>query len=90
MTNEEKAKEFKVNDVCCVWNGGCPNVYNAAMEMAEWKEKQFSIEQKQLIENALEFIAEWFYTHPHTKGVFSDEFENVDDLLKRIKIAMEE
>lgn len=40
MTNEEKAKEIKANDVCCVWNGGCPNVYNAAMEMAEWKEKK--------------------------------------------------
>lgn len=39
MTNEEKAEEIKANDVCCVWNGGCPNVYNAAMEMAEWKEK---------------------------------------------------
>lgn len=40
MTNEEKANEIKANDVCCVWNGGCPNVYNAAMEMAEWKDKQ--------------------------------------------------
>lgn len=40
MTNEEKAREIKANDVCCVWNGGCPNVYNAAMKMAEWKEQQ--------------------------------------------------
>lgn len=42
MTNEEKAKEIKTNDVCVVWNEGCPNVYNAAMEMAEWKEQQMN------------------------------------------------
>ena len=52
MTNKEKAKEFKVNDVCCVWNGGCPNVYNAAMEMAEWKDKQF----KEYLEKVREII----------------------------------
>lgn len=43
MTNEEKAREIKANDVCCVWNGGCPNVYNAAMKMAEWKDKQHGV-----------------------------------------------
>lgn len=40
MTNEEKAQEIIANDVCCVWNGGCPNVYYGAMEMAKWKDKQ--------------------------------------------------
>lgn len=40
MTNEEKAREIQRNDVCCVWNGGCPNVKYAALEMAEWKDEQ--------------------------------------------------
>lgn len=51
MTNEEKANEIKANDVCCVWNGGCPNVYNAAMEMAEWK-------REQMIKKAVNFLNE--------------------------------
>ena len=41
MTNEEKAKEIQANDVCCVWNGGCPNVRNGAIEMAQWKDEQY-------------------------------------------------
>lgn len=40
MTNEEKAREIQANDVCCVWNGGCPNVRNGAMKMAQWKDEQ--------------------------------------------------
>lgn len=40
MTDKQKAYEIQTNDVCCVWNGGCPNVYHAAMEMAKWKEQQ--------------------------------------------------
>lgn len=43
MTNEEKAKEIQANDVCCVWNGGCPNVRNGALKMARWKDEQFKI-----------------------------------------------
>lgn len=41
MTNAEKAREIQANDVCCVWNGGCPNVRNGAMKMAQWKDEQF-------------------------------------------------
>ena len=40
MTNEKKAEEIQANDVCCVWNGGCPNVRNGAMKMAQWKDEQ--------------------------------------------------
>ena len=82
MTDKQKAYEIRTNDVCCVWNGGCPNVYHAAMEMAKWKEQQ-------MIGKACDFIADWFYDHPHVNMVCSDEFENVDDLLERFKLAME-
>lgn len=47
-------------------------------------------QERQLIEKACEFIAEWFYNHPHANMVCSDEFENVDDLLERFKKAMGE
>ena len=42
MNNEDKARELQRNDVCCVWNDGCPNVRTAAMKMAEWKDEQFN------------------------------------------------
>lgn len=41
MNDEEKAREIQANDVCCVWNGGCPNVRSGAMKMAKWKDEQF-------------------------------------------------
>ena len=41
MTTEEKAIELQKNDVCVVWNDGCPNVREAALRMAKWKDKQF-------------------------------------------------
>lgn len=75
MTNEEKAQEIKANDVCCVWNGGCPNVYNAAMQMAEWKEKQ-------MIEKACEWLG------PVFKDLAG--YNCGSDLIKDFKRAMEE
>lgn len=46
MTNEEKAREIQANDVCCVWNGGCPNVRSGAMKMAQWKDEQLEQTRK--------------------------------------------
>lgn len=40
MTNGEKAQEIQSKDPCQVWIGGCPNVYVAAMEMADFKDNQ--------------------------------------------------
>lgn len=74
MTNEEKAQEIKVNDVCCVWNGGCPNVYNAAMVMAEWKESQ-------MIEKACEWLndnlASFWQCKLYDDIAFIDNFKKV-------------
>lgn len=56
-------------------------MYSACQEMAEWKERQ-------MIEKACEFIAEWFWEHPHAQIVCSDEFESIDELLDRIEKAM--
>ena len=47
-TNEEKALELQRKDVCVVWNDGCPNVREAALKMAEWKDQQFKEEKKVL------------------------------------------
>ena len=46
---ESKAKEYQVADVCRVWNGGCPNVRHASMEMFEWTKQE-------LIDKAYEWI----------------------------------
>lgn len=52
-----------------------------AEDMAEWQEQQ-------MIEKACEYIAKYFYNHPHTNMVCSDEFKNVDDFIERFKLAM--
>lgn len=46
---EAKAREYQVADVCQVWNGGCPNVRHASMEMFEWTKQQ-------LVDKAAEWI----------------------------------
>lgn len=54
------------------------------IEMAAWKEQQ-------MIEKAKEFIATWFYEHPHTSWLIcSDEFQDLDDCLERLEREMKE
>ena len=50
---ESKAKEYQVADVCRVWNGGCPNVRHASMEMFEWTKQE-------LIDKACEWLEKQF------------------------------
>lgn len=89
MTTEEKAKELKANDVCCVWNGGCPNVYHAAMEMAKWKDEQFAEEKKELIDKAVKWFEknELFRAYPQLNGTY--HFMNVG-IIEDFKKAIEE
>ena len=82
MTNEEKAKELKANDVCCVWNGGCPNVYNAAIKMADWKDAQFAEEKKEWIEKAQHVLGNILVGGVHPQGI--------QGFIKQFQQAMEE
>ena len=63
MTNEEKAREIQANDVCCVWNGGCPNVRSGAMKMAQWKDEQV----KQIQEREIKVCNDYIEKHPNNK-----------------------
>ena len=54
--NEERAREIQANDVCCVWNGGCPNVRIGALEAMRWKDEQFEVEKQQWIDRACEWL----------------------------------
>lgn len=85
MTNEKKAKEIvsKIPFSTLASPIYKDYAYDAALKMAEWKEQQ-------MIEKIQDFLANWFYEHPHTQMVCSDEFKSVDDLLERCKKAMEE
>lgn len=65
MTNEQKAKELSINvmaDRHFESNGVCQRkqIENALMEMAEWKDKNFSIERKQMIEKANQAVTQSF------------------------------
>lgn len=74
MTNEEKAKEIQANDVCCVWNSGCPNVYHSALEMAEWKDKQLWL-----------LIDSIDHVYLQTDGTYGDLSLEVVDKVKYLK-----
>jgi hypothetical protein len=77
MTNEEKAKEIQANDVCCVWNGGCPNVRSGAMKMAQWKDEQFS--KFLLWLDDFYVIRKFDNGEPMTYGELIDAFKNMDE-----------
>ena len=91
-TNEEKAKSlwyhFCTEKSC---NGHddcklCPKsqVHPQLLEMAYWKEQQIISQMK-------EFIAEYFYEHPHTSWLIcSDEFQDLDDCLERLERYLKE
>lgn len=85
MTNEEKAKEITVNDVCCVWNNGCPNVYNAAMKMAEWKEQQMIDKTCEWLKNNTISVTNDTCTYTASSYDISKE-----EFIKEFKKAMEE
>lgn len=65
MTNEKKAKELaEDNEKSYIMYDGETETtsynecYQAAIEMAEWKDKQFQEEKKQLVESIIEWIKE--------------------------------
>lgn len=69
MNNEEKAREIANN--CSTEIVGAevsdetyittePDCYNAALAMAQWKDEQFSLERKQLIEKANQTVTQSF------------------------------
>jgi len=95
MNNEEKALEIQHNDPCCVWNDGCPNVRNGAMEMAQWKDEQFkqilqviysktlSIEKDVIIE---QIYKELFREDLDRNELEKDELKNILEKLKNVEL----
>ena len=84
MTNEEKAREIQANDVCCVWNGGCPNVRIGVLEAMQWKDEQFEAEKQALIDKACEWLKENVSKHLHGQYAFLK-----GEMIEEFKQAME-
>ena len=96
MTNEEKVKEIaELCDTCIESNGfpcrGCEScesrgLYYGALEMAEWKDKQFSTEKQAIIEERaidIGYLQDWYqnsidetippiWTDAHIDELFKD------------------
>ena len=95
MNNEDKAKQLyhEYEDAKCC---GAPMArgsvaFNAAMEMAEWKDEQFKEEKKRWIEKAMEYLI--FNTHDYYDG--DGEFAvcnwlKRDEFIENFKQAMNE
>ena len=74
-TNEEKALELQRKDVCVVWNDGCPNVREAALKMAEWKDQQFEEEKDEIKTSAKKELA-WEIHKKISEGTTLAELDN--------------
>lgn len=61
MTDKQKSQEI-ANDVYIDWNDStlATGAEYGAMKMAKWKDEQFSIERKQLIEKANQAVTQSF------------------------------
>lgn len=82
MTNEEKAEliseQFHCNDVA----------YDAAEQMAEWKDEQHSQEKQQWLKKACEWLKDNIDDY-YTTGDGGDEFEGwFDDMFEDFRKAM--
>ena len=78
---ESKAKEYQVADVCRVWNGGCPNVRYASMEMFEWAKQE-------IIDKACEFLKSYHRDYPDGTGYVAGIVD--DETIEDFKKYMEE
>lgn len=58
--NEEKAEQ--IAQYHCANKLNLIQAYNAALDMAEWKDEQFAIEKEKLIDKACEF---WEHKFPY-------------------------
>lgn len=96
MTNEEKARELSLLNCnerlhCSYECKKCLKVRadDVVLQMARWKDEQFSAAKQKLIDNAKDFLAEYFWEHPHEKSVIqSDEFMSIDDMLEKFENRM--
>ncbi len=89
MTNEQKAREIQANDVCCVWNGGCPNVRSGAIKMAHWKDeqvKQLLIEKTKLLSpSAAQDSVRRCTIEEIYRELFNEEMPNSNPYIKWMK-----
>lgn len=103
MTNEEKAEEIARNNRqnyyagANGWAGGKDvtysseeECYDSAMEMAEWKDKQFVQEKEKLIDNVCEWIKNNIHDYMMTgDGEFLDSFDDsFDEMYEDLKKEM--
>ena len=96
MTNEEKAKEIAHNNRINYYEGDIwgdriksseEECYDSAMEMAEWKDKQFVQEKEKLIDNVCEWLKNNIDDYMMTsEGEFEQWFDDMyEDLKKEMK-----
>ena len=102
MTNEEKSKEiarnnqqfYYENDECYDIKSSDEECYDSAMEMAEWKDKQFVQEKEKLIDNVCKWIKNNIHDYMMTgDGEIIDTFDEMDwldDMFGDLKETMKE
>ena len=93
MTNTEKAREIARFNREFYSTGGTSHkysdeeCYDSAMEMAEWKDKQFVQEKEKLIDNVCEWLKNNIDDYMMTgEGEFQEYFDDMyEDLKEEMK-----
>lgn len=90
MNNEEKTKKLVCDKGCtgtyCEKYREKCDVFNAVMEMAEWKDKQFQEEKKKWLDKAYMWIE---YKYIKNSGGYYSMYRK-ENIIKSFKQAMEE
>lgn len=92
MTNKEKAREIaRNNEQIYHGDGSCYEIkcidedrYDSAMQMAEWKDKQFVQEKEKLIDN----VCEWLKNNIHDYYMTCEFEQWFDDMYEDLKKEM--
>lgn len=97
MTNEEKAEEIARSNQKFFYEDGGYDIkssdeecYDSAMEMAEWKDKQFVQEKEKLIDNVCKWLKNNIDDYMMTgDGEFLDSFDDsFDEMYEDLKKEM--
>lgn len=86
MTNEEKASEIVIkiqNSSSLDYDGRRANyMYDAAMEMAEWKDKERKEQKQQIIDKAADFISKHFYIGIYNHVISKEDYYTITELIR--------
>ena len=89
MTNAQKAREFSDSYYMPDTGFNRDDLYDSAMEMAEWKDEQHTEEKRQWVEKACEWLKDNIHDY-YVTCEFEEWFDDMFDDFKKVMKGGEE